>query len=101
MDINALSQGVGLFSVALTTLKQAIDILPDSPNKSDAKEALEKAYRELKIAESEVANNLKYEICRNHFPPEIMLSKNDIKWTCPVCHNMKTKPTGSYPIRYK
>jgi hypothetical protein len=91
MDIDTLSKGIGLFSAALSALKQAINILPDSSNKADAEAAYEQAYRELKIAEAEVANKLKYEICRMHFPPEIMLSKDDKIWICPNCNNKKDK----------
>jgi hypothetical protein len=89
MDIDTLSRGVGLFSAALSALKQAINLLPDNSKKADAEAAYEKAYRELKIAEAEVANKLGYEICRMHFPPEIMLSKDDEIWKCPKCNNEK------------
>lgn len=89
MEIDALAKGVGLFSSALTALKQALDLLPDSSKKADAAEALERAERAFKIAEAEVASKLKYEICRNHFPPVIMLSKDDLIWECPECTNTK------------
>jgi hypothetical protein len=89
MEIDALAKGVGLFSSALTALKQALDLLPDSSKKADAVEALERAERAFKIAEAEVASKLKYEICRSHFPPVIMLSKDDMIWVCPECNNMK------------
>lgn len=89
MDINSLSQGIGLFSSALATLKQMIALLPDNSKKADAIAYLERAEREFKIAESESATNLGYEICRQHFPPVIMLSKDDKNWECPECHNTK------------
>jgi hypothetical protein len=57
LDIDTLSKGVGLFSAALSALKQAINLLPDNSHKADAQAAYEQAYRELKIAEAEVANN--------------------------------------------
>jgi hypothetical protein len=91
MDIDKLSKGVGLFSAALAALKQAISLLPDNAHKSDIEAAYEQAYRELKIVEAETADKLKYEICRAHFPPEIMLSKDDKIWVCPVCNNKKDK----------
>lgn len=89
MDIDALAKGVGLFSSALAALKQAIDLLPDSSKKVDAAAALERAEREFKIAEAEVARKLGYEVCRKHFPPEIMLSEDDKVWECPKCKNRK------------
>ncbi len=91
MDIDALSKGIGLFGTALSALKQAISLLPDSSKKADAEAAYEQACRELKITEAEIANKLKYEICRMHFPPEIMLSKDDQIWNCPNCNNKKDK----------
>ena len=101
MDIDALAKGVGLFSSALTALKQAIDLLPDGSKKTDAAAALERAEREFKIAEAETAKKLGYEVCRKHFPPEIMLSENDNDWECQKCGNKKyTGPVSfSMPMR--
>jgi hypothetical protein len=84
-----LAKGVGLFSSALSALKQAIDLLPDSSKKADAASALERAEREFKIAEAEAANKLGYEVCRKHFPPEIMLSEDDTLWVCLKYGNKK------------
>jgi len=89
MDVDALAKGVGLFSSALNAVKQALALLPDGSKKADAAVALERAEREFKIAEAEIANKLKYEICRDHFPPVIMLSKDDLIWMCPECKNTK------------
>ena len=89
--MDTLSKGIGIFSAALTALKQAINLLPDNARKVEVEAAYEQAYRELKIAEAEIANKLKYEICRAHFPPEIMLSKDDKIWICPSCDNKKDK----------
>jgi hypothetical protein len=89
MDFDSLAKGIGLFSSALATLKQITDLLPDNSSKDDLMAKLERAEREFKIAESESATNLGYEICRQHFPPVIMLSKDDKNWECPECHNIK------------
>lgn len=89
MDIDALAKGIGVFGSALAALKQAVDLLPDSSTKEDAAAALRKAEREFKLAEAEVADKLGYEICRKHFPPEIMLSEDDMVWVCPECGNTK------------
>jgi hypothetical protein len=89
MDIDALTKGVGLFGSALAALKQALELLPDSSKKADAAAALERAEREFKLAEATAASKLKYELCRNHFPPEIMLSTDDVIWECPKCKNKK------------
>ncbi len=100
MDMDTLSKGIGLFSTALTALKQAISLLPDNAGKADVQAAYEQACRELKITEAEIANNLKYEICRAHFPPEIMLSKDDKIWVCPSCDNKKDKRVISNKPNY-
>ena len=100
MDMDTLSKGIGLFSAALATLKQAISLLPDNARKADVEAVYEQACRELKIAEAEIANNLKYEICRAHFPPEIMLSKDDKIWMCPSCDNKKDKRVISSKPKY-
>lgn len=94
MDVDALTKGVGLFSAALSAIRQALDLIPDNSQKADVQVALDQAEREFKIAEATAANNLGYQICRNHFPPEIMLSSDEKNWECPVCHNKidKSKP---------
>jgi len=87
MDIDSLAKGIGLFSSAIIAVKQAIELLPDNPKKNDAKTAVERAEREFKIAEAQVATKLGYQVCRKHFPPEIMLSEDNANWTCPNCGN--------------
>lgn len=91
MDIGTLSSGLTLLRGAVETVRQVITMLPDSSEKADATAALEQAERELKTAEAKTAHELKYELCRAHFPPEIMLSKDDAIWNCPVCNNRKDK----------
>lgn len=97
MDIDALAKGVALFGSALSALKQAKDLLPDSPQKAEAAAALERAEREFKIAEAETATKLGYEICRKHFPPEIMLEEKEFIWVCPKCGN-KVDATPGYVV---
>jgi hypothetical protein len=99
MDIDAVAKGVGLFGSAVVALKQAIELLPDSSKKAEAAAALERAEREFKLAEAETARNLGYEVCRKHFPPEIMLSEDDMVWKCPKCENMKDLRPKSIPMR--
>jgi hypothetical protein len=89
MDTNTLATGISLFSSAIYAIRQAIELLPDGSKKQAAAEALERAERELKIAEAQSADNLGYQICKNHFPPEIMLSSDETNWVCPKCGNKK------------
>jgi len=98
MNVDALAKGVGLFGSALSALKQAIDLLPDSSRKTDAAAALERAEREFKVAEAEAAKKLGYELCRKHFPPEIMLlTEQEGHYKCPEC-GYETKPPKLYVV---
>lgn len=85
MDIDSLAKGMGLFSSAIAALKQVIDLIPDSSKKKEAISALERAEKEFQLAEVEAATKLGYEICRRHFPPEIMLEESDTHCKCPKC----------------
>ena len=85
MDIKALGEGIKALGSVVAIIKQAIDLLPDSSKKADAQSVLEKAERELRIAEATAAEALKYQLCRKHFPPVIMLSKGNGIWVCPEC----------------
>ncbi len=100
MDIDTLAKGIGLFSSAITALRQAIELMPDGSKKSEAVAALQRAERAFKIAEAETAKKLDYELCHKHFPPEIMLSGDDTTWKCPICGNEKFTglQVGSIPL---
>lgn len=89
IDIESIKQAISAFGTALTVLKQAKDLLPDNSKKKELSSAIESVERELKLAESKTAHALGYELCRNHFPPEIMLSDNDANWNCPICNSQK------------
>lgn len=97
IDIVSLAAGIGLLKAALESIKQAKDLLPEGSKKEDAETALARAEKELKLAEVEIASRLEFELCRKHFPPEIMLSEDDMIWNCPVCGNQKdTGPQFGY-----
>ncbi len=89
LDIETIKNTISAFGAALTVLKQAKDMLPESSQKQDVNTAIESIERQLKIAESQTAHALGYQLCRKHFPPEVMLSGDDRVWNCPVCGNLK------------
>jgi hypothetical protein len=60
MDVDALAKGIGLFNSAVATVKQAIELLPDTSKKAEATAALKQAEQEFKIAQAEAAVRLKY-----------------------------------------
>jgi hypothetical protein len=89
IDIESIKQAIGTLGATLTLLKQAKDLLPENSQKQELSIAIDTAERQLKIAESQTAHALGYELCRKHFPPEVMLSGDDQNWTCPECKNEK------------
>lgn len=91
MDIESIKQGLTAIGMVLTALKQAKDLLPENAKKQEINDAIVVAERQFKIAESKTAQGLGYELCRKHFPPEIMLSNDDKTWKCPNCDNEKDK----------
>lgn len=99
MDIESIKQGLAAIGMALTTLKQAKDLLPENTKKQEISNAIADAERQLKIAESQTAQALGYVLCKDHFPPEIMLSKDDRIWKCPKCGNEKSKNQGNKFLR--
>jgi hypothetical protein len=90
VDVESIKQGLSAMGMVLGLFKQAKDLLPAGPKKDEIDEVLRRTERELKLAESQVAHGLEYELCRNHWPPEIMLSEDEIHWKCPVCPNEKS-----------
>jgi len=97
-DYESLKQALGTLATMLGILKQARDLLPDGPKKLEINSAIENAEKQLKIAESQTAQGMGYELCKNHFPPEIMLSKDNKIWKCPTCGNEIDKT--SKPPKY-
>ncbi|MCI0727864.1 MAG: hypothetical protein L0332_14255 [Chloroflexi bacterium] len=89
IDLASLLQAVSFIKTAFESVKTAKDLLPAGPQKEEVEVAVVRAERELKLAEGRMASSLNYELCRTHFPPEIMLSSDDVNWTCPMCGNQK------------
>jgi len=87
MDIEMIARGISTFGTAIGILKQITSLLPDGMKKNEASENLVRAEREMKIAESQIAAGMEYELCRKHFPPEIMLTSDGVNWECQVCGN--------------
>jgi hypothetical protein len=90
IDVEAIKTGLTIFASALSSLKQIKDLLPEGSQKKEVIESLEKAEQQLKLAEVQTLHGLGYELCRNHIPPEIMLSIDDVNWKCPKCGNQKS-----------
>ncbi len=98
MDFESLKQGLSAITMALATLKQAKDLLPDGGNKNKISENIEQAERQIKIAEAQIAQSMGYELCKNHFPPEIMISSDNKNWRCPACGNEIKPKQFKHPL---
>jgi len=85
MDIDSLGKGIGLFSAAMSALRQALELIPDPAKKREAMESADRAEVELKVAEAEMARQMGYKICLHHFPPGIMVKENGGGWVCNSC----------------
>ena len=87
MDLSSLKEGIDALKIGLSLWKQGKDLIPDSDKKQEAEKAFTEAESKLKLGEEKIAVELGYEICRVHWPPEIMLTiaGNRNIWKCPKC----------------
>lgn len=78
---------------ALSYAKKITDLISNKSEKKAVAQKLEKAEKAFKIAETELAINLGYEICRCTWPPQIMLemeADEDKKgFKCPKCGKLE------------
>ncbi len=90
MDIAAISGALNILRGIIASFKEAKDLLPKDKS-TQIKNEIGQAERQLKLAESQIAKELGYPICRCTFPPQIMLlsgqtsDKHD-KYKCPNCN---------------
>ncbi len=67
MDAETIKQISIAFGAVVSTMKQVISLLPDGKRKEEIEQALKNAERQLKIAESQAAQGLGFELCRKSF----------------------------------
>ena len=87
LDIELIKQAFSTLGTALTFLKQAKDLLPDSSQRQEVNLAIESVEKELVHTELKLAEALGHQICHNHWPSGIMISKDNKIWKCPSCGN--------------
>ncbi len=89
MGIEELSAALTLAKTAISAFKEARNLIPGGPQRQQIEDALDNAEKAFVIAEAQVADELRYPICRKHWPPEIMLlirSTEDSEiFQCPKC----------------
>jgi hypothetical protein len=97
MEVNfeSLKEGLSLLTTALNAVKQVKDLLPRGSKTAEIETALQQAEHQLKLAESQTASSLGYELCREHWPPEIMRSQDNHQWTCPTCGQARNTGAAS------
>lgn len=79
-------EAIRYVKASLNLIKQAKDLMPDSPKKDEAITKLKEAEDKFQIAEIEAAKRLRHKICQCTWPSQIMLldhSRNIFK--CPHC----------------
>ncbi len=80
----------------IALLRETKDVLPDGTEKRSVEQSLEVVERESKLAEAQIAQALRYQLCRCTFPPQIMLSRgyrqNREYFLCRNCGNTWPPP---------
>jgi hypothetical protein len=78
--------------------------LPDSPTKEQATKDLLQAEEALQLAKVEVARSLGYDLCKNHFPPGIMITLPhddptlmEFQRKCDTCGDIRPKNPAKRP----
>ena len=75
MEIGLIKEAFETFGTAISALKSAKDLLPDSKEKKFAEEAMEKSASTAKLAEAQVEQALGFPLCRCNWPSTIMVVK--------------------------
>jgi hypothetical protein len=84
MDPATLALAVKTARDIFKGVKESVDLIPDPVEKQKALTELALLEKELAVKDVEFAKTFGYELCRGHFPPEIMLDTGDV-WKCSVC----------------
>jgi len=101
MDLSVIPVFISSVKNVLGIVKEAKELLPDSPQKTAATKKIEEAENSLKIAETEAAKAMGHELCQCTFPSQIMLydrSKNVDR--CPGCGDeIKRSTRKKWPLQ--
>jgi hypothetical protein len=84
MEISTLSIAIGSLRSALGLLKDAHDLMIDSPKNRAAEVALATAEQQLSLGASLAAQEMGYNLCKCTFPPQIALLQEGAH-KCPKC----------------
>ena len=102
-DIETVVAALGLAKQSIGLAKEAKDLLPSSDQKKEVSEKLEKADKDLKISEAQLAKGLDYDICKCTWPPQICLSigrpQGYEQSQCPLCKQVYPPNQEDLPTR--
>lgn len=94
MDIQGVTEALGLATQGLSTLKSFKDLLPIGKQEQFAQE-VSGVERAMKIAEAKAAEEFGYRLCRCEFPPVIMKWEKNGAWICPKCGSGDEQATAT------
>lgn len=89
--LQALTAALTLYEKAAKIVRGWVNKLPDTPDKREASADLTKAEEAMDIAKAQIAQTLGYPLCRNHFPPGIMLKIGEGTFRCATCGDVFPK----------
>jgi hypothetical protein len=90
MNIEAVQAAFAALRNCLVALKTAKELLPKGKNKQKVTEDIEKAEKNIAIAEAQIAKEFGYRLCQCTFPPQIMLFTGaSNRYKCPTCGYVK------------
>lgn len=105
-DINSAMEsvkiGVSLLGESIGLIKKTKDLLPESKEKDAISKSLIEADKAARLAESQIALALGYELCQCTFPPQIMLSNgykeveyhHEEEFVCAKCNKSSIEPSS-------
>jgi predicted RNA-binding Zn-ribbon protein involved in translation (DUF1610 family) len=88
MDIAPIVSAVAVVQSVIASVKNLVELMPDSPARNEKLTALEEASRKLKSLEiTNVVREMGAQICFSpeHELPVAMRSKDRVHWICPEC----------------
>lgn len=85
--IEEIKTGLESVATAIQILKAGAKLLPND-QQQQTEQQISSAERQLRLAESQIAQGLDYDLCRCTFPPQIMLyNRQENANICPSCGN--------------
>lgn len=101
MDLHQFTVALALGKTALDLAGGVLDLIPDSTKREAAKSALDQSRRAFAAAETQMAEQLGYPLCRCDFPPGICTLNEQDRYICRKCGKDRTPPPEEYAAALK